>query len=208
MRRRILITAGPTREPMDPVRFLSNPSSGAMGIALAETLAARGVRVELVLGPTALRPSRRIKVFSVTTALEMAASVKKRVLRADAFIATAAVGDWRFSTVARKKLKKGAAKTMTVKLVRNPDILAAAKAPLKIGFALETGDLERNGLQKLREKNCDLLIANAPASFTSDRIRPAWIEKSGSVKRLPAMTKKSLARKIAQWLERQWKKPR
>lgn len=204
---------------MDPVRFLSNPSSGAMGIAVAEELAKRGASVTLVLGPTHLRASRKVKTIKVTTALEMAAAVKKNLSKARAFVATAAVGDWRFERIASRKLKKSDAPTMTVRLVKNPDILAMvsrsvspirhrndAKARLLIGFALETDAQTKNALKKLRAKNLDLIVANDPSSFARNRVTPTLIERSGATRRLPAMTKKALARKIAQWLDRRWKR--
>ena len=204
-RKKVLITAGPTREWMDPVRYLTNPSSGAMGISLAQTLARRGVRVTLVLGPTCLKPVGPVEVIRVETALEMMAAVKKNGSNLDAFIGTAAVGDWRFVKTGKSKLKKSSKLGMTVRLLKNPDILASAHAPIKIGFALETEQLRKNGLKKLREKNADLLIANSPDSFSSSFIRPLWMEKTGLIRPLPRQSKEKLSQTIARWLEQKWK---
>lgn len=216
---RVLITAGPTRERMDPVRFLSNPSSGSMGIQLAQALQYRGAKVTLVLGPTHLAVPSKIKTIRVESALQMHAAVKKHIAKADAFVATAAVGDWRFAKVASRKIKKGV-KNISVKLVKNPDILAEVgrmnphpalspkgRGRLLVGFALETDNLEKNGLKKLREKNLDLIIANDPASFSSSHIRPLWMERNGNPRRLGKMSKQKLAQKLAQWLLTQWNKP-
>jgi phosphopantothenoylcysteine decarboxylase/phosphopantothenate--cysteine ligase len=214
-RKNILITAGPTRESMDPVRYLTNPSSGAMGLALADVLSRRGAHVTLVLGPTCLPvPPKNIRTIRVVTALEMHAAVKKNLARSDAFIATAAVGDWRFQHPPSRKLKKGTARKRNVTLLRNPDILAEAgrekkkrkSFPLLIGFSLETENMEKFALKKLKAKNLDLIIGNGPRSFSSRTIRPLWAERSGERRRLPLMSKKNLALKIARWMEERWKK--
>jgi len=134
--------------------------------------------------------------------------VRSEIKTSDAFVATAAVSDWRFADVRSQKMKKGAASSMTVRLLKNPDILANAgafkrksgKGPVLVGFALETRALEASSRKKLREKNLDLIIGNTPASFGSDRIRPLWIEKSGSLRRFPVMTKKALSSEIGRWL--------
>jgi phosphopantothenoylcysteine decarboxylase/phosphopantothenate--cysteine ligase len=207
---RVLITAGPTREWMDPVRFLSNPSSGAMGLNIARALKKNGAFVTVVLGPTRLTPPSGIQVVRVETALEMFAAVKKHLRRTDALIASAAVGDWRFARVAAHKLKKSA--SITVRLEKNPDILAWAgrqknKQPgLKlVGFALETQRIEPNAAQKLKQKNLDLIIANDPASFGSDTIHTRWLERNKPIQDLGRLKKKSLASKLAKWLETSWK---
>ena len=202
----VLITAGPTREWMDPVRFLSNPSTGKMGLVLADVLAQRGADVTLVLGPTPLQPSQKIKTIRVESALQMARAVKKNSPGIDAFIGTAAVGDWRFKAIRFSKIKKTKSATRTVALVKNPDILASVRAPIKIGFSLETAALRAHAEEKLRKQNLDLIIANEPASFGHDSIRGLWIERAGQAKKFPSMTKKTLSRKIAQWLELRWKK--
>jgi phosphopantothenoylcysteine decarboxylase/phosphopantothenate--cysteine ligase len=193
---------------MDPVRFLSNPSSGAMGLEIAKALQKEGARVTVVLGPTHLTYPSKIKILSVVTALQMQSAVKKNLRSSDAFIATAAVGDWRFARIANNKMKKNSAKSMSVTLVRNPDILAMAarRKLLTVGFALETQNEKKNALEKLRSKKLDLIIANGTDSFSSSSIRPLWIERSGVSKKFPSMSKKTLSRKIAQWLEKSWTK--
>lgn len=206
--KRILVTAGPTREFLDPVRFLSNPSSGEMGIRVAEALRARGADVTLVLGPTWLSPPARVTTVTVVTAEQMQAAIRKRLRTADALVATAAVSDWRFERPRRTKTKKGSSRRERVTLVRTPDILAEAgrfksrqrPALRLIGFALETGRLEAHARRKLREKNLDLIVGNAPSSFSSSRIRPLWIERQGTPRRLGSLTKAVLATRIAGWL--------
>jgi phosphopantothenoylcysteine decarboxylase/phosphopantothenate--cysteine ligase len=205
---RVLLTAGPTREPLDPVRYLSNHSSGEMGLTLAARLAALGARVTVVLGPVSRARPRGVEVVDVETAREMNAAVTKRLPRADVFIATAAVCDWRFEKTHSSKMKKGRAVAMTVRLVKNPDILGEAGArkrrtgrgPLLVGFALETNALEAYARKKLVEKNLDLVIGNTPRSFGSRRITPLWIERNGPARRLPSMTKNALSSEIGRWL--------
>lgn len=209
--RRILLTAGPTRESLDPVRYLSNHSSGEMGLVLAGRLAALGARVTVVLGPVSRARPAGIKIVDVESARQMSAAVKRRLAAADVFVATAAVCDWRFRTVHPRKMKKNGARELSVRLVRNPDILAEAgerkrrigRGPLLVGFALETGALEARAKGKLRAKSLDLVIGNTPASFGSEAIKPLWIEKSGLVRRLPRMTKKALSSEIARWISRE-----
>jgi phosphopantothenoylcysteine decarboxylase/phosphopantothenate--cysteine ligase len=198
---------------MDPVRFLSNPSTGALGLAIAETLRARGVRVTLVLGPTHLKPSPVLRVVRVETAREMLGAVRAHLKTADAFIATAAVGDWRFAKTNSRKLKKETAAVLTARLVKNPDILAwvgnekkrRAAALLVIGFALETDRLRLNAERKRREKNLDLIIANGPASFAADEIHARWIEDNYAMKNLGRLKKTALAARLAAWLDKKWK---
>ncbi len=194
---------------MDPVRYLTNPSSGEMGIQLAEALQKKGAHVILVLGPTSLKPSSRVKCIPVSTALEMNSAVQKKRARADVFIATAAVGDFRFDKVTSKKIKKENKNKIKVTLIKNPDILKETGAwkkkgsrtsPLLIGFALETTDLKKATARKLKEKNLDLIIGNSPASFSSGLIKPYWLELGKAGRFLGPMTKKSLAQKISNWI--------
>nr|WP_041604026.1 bifunctional phosphopantothenoylcysteine decarboxylase/phosphopantothenate--cysteine ligase CoaBC [Thioflavicoccus mobilis] len=158
-----LITAGPTREPLDPVRFIGNRSSGRMGYALAAALAARGAEVTLVSGPSALAPPALAGLVRVETASQMAAAVMERVAGCDLFVATAAVADYRPAAPASDKIKKDAAE-LTIRLVRNPDILAQVAAsparPFTVGFAAETERLEEHAAAKLRAKGLDMIAAN------------------------------------------------
>lgn len=165
--KRVIVTSGPTREPIDPVRYISNASSGRQGSAIAEALAARGALVKFVTGPADFAKPRGCEIIAVETALEMEAAVRA-ALPADAAIFTAAVADWRVAEPAGSKLKKDAAGTPpALEFVPNPDILAsishlpAGERPeLVVGFAAETGNLETHARNKLARKGCDWLLAN------------------------------------------------
>jgi len=180
--RRVLVTAGPTREPIDPVRFISNPSSGKMGYAAARAAARRGAEVLLVSGPTGLVDPTGVTVARVTTAEEMAHAVLAAAARQDLFVAAAAVSDYRPRDPSPTKRKK-AQGDETLVLSRTPDILAtlgeryggAPAGPVLVGFAAETEEVIANAREKLRRKRCDLVVANAvgrPGSgFGADRNR-------------------------------------
>lgn len=166
---RVLVTAGPTREFLDPVRFLSNPSSGKMGLAVAHAAHRRGGRVTLVLGPSAPLDTTGLEVLDVVTAEEMRDAVLARVASVDFFIAAAAVSDWRPSERAPQKRKKGTAlEAESLKLERTPDVLAeaaeavrgAARRPVLVGFAAETERLLENASAKLLRKGLDAIVAN------------------------------------------------
>ena len=177
--KRVLITAGPTREHLDPVRFLSNPSTGKMGLALAEEARARGATVTLILGPTGHAAPEGFDVVAVTTAEQMAREVLDRVDDVDFFVACAAVSDWRPESVAAQKMKKTDG-PQTLTLVRTPDVLALASArvhaktlrPKLVGFAAETERVLENAREKLTRKKLDFIVANdvsAPgAGFAGD----------------------------------------
>jgi phosphopantothenoylcysteine decarboxylase/phosphopantothenate--cysteine ligase len=160
---RVVITAGPTREAIDPVRFLSNASTGTMGIELAREALARGARVDLVLGPTLVQPPAGADVVRVTTAQEMYDATLARAPRADVAIASAAVADWRPAATHAHKVKKHDAPE-AIALERTPDILAALgerkSGTYLIGFAAETQDFERNAREKLVRKNLDAIAVN------------------------------------------------
>jgi phosphopantothenoylcysteine decarboxylase/phosphopantothenate--cysteine ligase len=163
--RHVLVTAGPTAEPLDPVRVLTNRSSGKQGYAIAAALADLGARVTLVSGPVALAAPPGVERVAVETAREMEAACRA-ALPADVAICVAAVSDWRPDTVFPVKLKKGKDGPPAIALVENPDILAGLAAPgprrpsLVVGFAAETGDLEANARAKLARKGCDWIVAN------------------------------------------------
>jgi phosphopantothenoylcysteine decarboxylase/phosphopantothenate--cysteine ligase len=164
---RAVVTAGPTREPLDPVRFLGNRSSGRMGYAVARALAAAGAEVELVSGPVALDPPAGVRRRSVESAQEMRRAVFEVLPGADLFVATAAVADYRPAEPAPGKIKKQAER-LTVELVRNPDILAEVAAqeprPFIVGFAAETDDLAFQAEHKRRAKGLDMIAANLVGS--------------------------------------------
>ena len=184
--RRVLVTAGPTREPLDPVRHLSNPSTGKMGFELARAAARRGAEVLLVSGPTSLRDPDGVRVVRVGTAEEMAAAVLGAAEAQDLIVAAAAVSDYRPRDPSRAKKKKGEGPE-TLVLERTPDILATLgerlsgrdRAPVLVGFAAETEDVVANAREKLARKRCDLVVANAVgapgAGFGGDRNRVSLV---------------------------------
>jgi phosphopantothenoylcysteine decarboxylase/phosphopantothenate--cysteine ligase len=159
----VVITAGPTREPIDPVRFITNRSSGRMGYAMAAAALEQGARVVLISGPTALTAPAGADVHSVETAAEMLAATHAHIADADIFIGAAAVSDYRPAAAQAQKIKKNAA-AMSIELVRSEDILASVaaldKAPFTVGFAAETENLREYALGKLEGKNLDMIIAN------------------------------------------------
>ena len=170
--RHIIVTSGPTYEPIDPVRFIGNRSSGRQGHAIAQSAVGAGARVTLITGPVGLSDPVGAEVIHVRSAREMRQAVEA-ALPADAFIAAAAVADWRTESVARQKIKKGADESPTLRLVENPDILAEVskkttmRPAVVIGFAAETENVTANAKAKLRRKGCDLIIANSVAEGTS-----------------------------------------
>lgn len=181
---RVVITAGPTREPIDPVRYISNHSSGKMGYALAAAARHAGAEVVLVSGPVSLAAPAGVEVRDVMTAQDMLAATEEAVAQGcDIFIATAAVADYRPETEAGQKLKKSR-ESMSVALVRNPDILATIagreRPPFTVGFAAETNDVEQYALDKLNRKKLDMIVANDVSQpgigFNSDRntIKVFW----------------------------------
>jgi phosphopantothenoylcysteine decarboxylase/phosphopantothenate--cysteine ligase len=198
--RNVLITAGPTREAIDPVRFISNPSSGKMGYAIARAAAMRGAAVTLVSGPTALPPPPNVRLVAVTSAAEMAAAVLAEMDHQHVIIKTAAVADFRPAAVSRLKVKKDQAQ-LTLALERTQDILKAVgerkKNQILVGFAAETHDLERSATGKLKAKHLDLIVANlvgAPdAGFCADTNRATLYFKGGTSEKIDLMPKAELA---------------
>jgi len=161
---KVLVTAGPTREAIDPVRYLSNRSSGRMGYAVTAAAAEAGADVLLISGPVSLAAPARVRSIAVESATEMHAAVMNEITDTDIFISVAAVADYRPQTIAEQKLKKTAAK-LSLELTRNPDILADVAAlpdaPFTVGFAAETQAIDSNAGDKLRVKNIDMIAANA-----------------------------------------------
>ena len=196
---KIIVTAGPTREYLDPVRFLSNPSTGKMGFAIAAEAARRGHEVTLVAGPVALKTPNRVHRADVTSAREMLAAVKKAAQRADILIATAAVADWRPAKCATQKLKKSQM-SGTLRLVRNPDILKTVKGVRKIGFAAETNDVLAEAVRKCREKGLSFIVANdvtkKGSGFGTDTNKVTFVFADGTLKFFPLMTKARVAKRI------------
>ncbi len=202
---KILVTAGPTREFFDPVRFLSNPSTGKMGYALAEAARALGHRVTLISGPTLLSPPARLFSFQkVVSARDMYKAVMKSWAEMDIIIMTAAVSDYRPAKKFTDKVKKTGQK-MSIDLVPNPDILATLgkkkkKGQILVGFAAETQRLIPNALSKLQRKNLDYIVVNDVKSsrtgFETDQNEAWMISSTRRSQRLPFSSKKNLARKI------------
>jgi phosphopantothenoylcysteine decarboxylase/phosphopantothenate--cysteine ligase len=199
--KRVLITAGPTFEPIDPVRGLTNRSSGKMGFAIARAAAEAGADVTLVAGPVALETPRRVRRTDVTTASEMHAAVMAEVARADVFVATAAVADWRVANVAGEKIKKVEGRgAPSFDMVENPDILgsvaALPKPPFCVGFAAESGNVLANASAKRKRKNVPLIVGNVgPATFGQDDNALTLIDAHG-VRELPRAAKLALARQL------------
>ena len=197
---KILITAGPNREPIDPVRYISNRSSGKMGYALARAAVRRGADVTLVSGPTALEAPVGTRTINVVTAAEMRAAVLQEFERCTAVVMAAAVSDYHPVSPAGNKLKRGK-EPMDLRLEPNPDILKELgenkNGKILIGFAAETEDLTANAKKKLREKNLDMIVANnvtAPGSgFDGDTNIAKVIDCTGAVRSLPLMSKDELA---------------
>ncbi|MDN5942739.1 MAG: bifunctional phosphopantothenoylcysteine decarboxylase/phosphopantothenate--cysteine ligase CoaBC [Nitrospira sp.] len=198
---RVLVSAGPTQEPIDPVRFISNHSSGKMGYAVAEAAQARGAQVVLVTGPTALPNPRGVEVVSVATAEDMLEALSTRLAWSTTVIMAAAVADFRPTHPASHKLKKHGRIGQTLDLERTTDILAALSAQrttqLMIGFAAETSDLTAHAQAKLTAKGLDLIVANdvtrKGAGFGSDQNAATLIDRHGMMTELPLMQKRALA---------------
>lgn len=208
--RRVLVTAGPTWEPIDPVRYLANRSSGRMGYALARCARDRGADVTLVSGPVAIPAPVGVTMVAVETALEMRSVVLERAAEMDAVIMAAAVSDYRPATVAGAKLKRRAAALGELRLVENPDILVdlaqtlraagAAGLPIRIGFAAETENLEANAAEKRREKELDLVVANpVPESFGDAGAAVTFVDAQ-AIRPLGWMPKESVAAAVLDWL--------
>jgi phosphopantothenoylcysteine decarboxylase/phosphopantothenate--cysteine ligase len=206
---KILVTAGPTREHLDPVRFISNRSTGKMGFAVAERAAARGHDVTLIAGPVSLVTPTHVTRVDVTSARDMLAAVLAHLPQADALVMCAAVADWRPKETSAKKLKKREMSAV-LELVPNPDILATIQ-PQKggrifVGFAAETGDPLPEARRKLMDKGLDLIVANdvsLPGSgFAVDTNLVTLVARSGDPETLPLLDKRAVADHIVAWLER------
>ncbi|MCW3490904.1 bifunctional phosphopantothenoylcysteine decarboxylase/phosphopantothenate--cysteine ligase CoaBC [Dethiobacter alkaliphilus] len=198
----MVVTAGPTQEPLDPVRYFTNHSSGKMGFAIARAAAEQGADVTLVSGPVDLTSPPGVELIRVTTAEEMYRAVMDAYPKADLVIKAAAVADYRPATVHGQKMKKGG--EMAIPLVRNPDILAELgkkkENQILVGFAAETENLQENATGKLARKNLDMIVANdltmAGAGFKADTNIVRLYFRDGTEKELPLMTKDEVARQI------------
>jgi phosphopantothenoylcysteine decarboxylase/phosphopantothenate--cysteine ligase len=199
----VLITAGPTQEPLDPVRYISNRSSGKMGYALAEAAAARGAHVILISGPVHLAPPRGLEVISVRTAAEMRQKVFENLAAASIVVKAAAVADFHLSKVPDQKVKKTAAR-ISLELDPTPDILAELGRKkgdrLLIGFAAETQNLHQESRRKLESKNCDMVVGNlvsgSETGFESDENEVVLALATGELIPLPRAPKREIADRI------------
>jgi phosphopantothenoylcysteine decarboxylase/phosphopantothenate--cysteine ligase len=199
----VLVTAGPTQEPLDPVRYITNRSSGKMGYALAEAAAARGARVVLISGPVHLAPPRGVETIPVRTAVEMREKVMERLAPAGIVIKAAAVADFHLSKIPDQKVKKTAAR-ISLEMDPTPDILAELGRKkgdrLLIGFAAETQNLVQEARRKLESKNCDMVVGNlvggAGGGFESDENEVTLVTRTGETITLPRASKREIADRI------------
>ena len=205
--KKILITAGPTREKIDPVRFITNYSTGKMGYLLAELARKKGYNVTLISGPTFLKPLKGVKLIYIESAAELKEEIFRYISKIDCLIMTAAVGDYRVSQIKKSKIKSK--RKINLSLVSNPDILKEAgkrkkKNQLFVGFALETENFVKNGLQKIKEKNLDFLIVSSPGFFGEAKEKKIvkLLNKKGEVANFSLLSKKEVAQKILNEIKR------
>jgi len=196
----ILVTAGGTWEPIDPVRYITNRSSGKMGYALAEAARDRGAKVSLITAPASLIKPIGVDVVTTSTAQEMYQAVGNMVPQADVLIMAAAVADYRPTNAAKDKIKKGES-GLTLELELTPDILGSVKGDfIKVGFAAESSNLVENAKQKLQQKGLDIIVANditqSDSGFGSDNNRVTIIDREGKIDSLPLLPKREVADKI------------
>jgi len=199
--KRIVVTAGGTQEPIDPVRHIGNRSSGRMGYALAEAARDRGATVVLVTAPASLAEPSGVEVVKVKTATEMQKAVVAAVKKANALLMAAAVADYQPKKTAQQKIKKESIEGMSIELVKTPDILSEIKGDfIRVGFAAESENLIANARKKVKAKNLDLIVANditAPDSgFDVETNRVTLIDKNGKTEELPLMSKREVAERI------------
>jgi phosphopantothenoylcysteine decarboxylase/phosphopantothenate--cysteine ligase len=205
----VLVTAGPTREALDPVRFISNRSSGKMGYAIADVASNRGADVVLITGPTNLKAPDKAKVINVESALQMYDAVMTNVSQSDIIIMSAAVSDYRPKEFSQQKIKRDKGE-ITLILEENPDILAEIgrnkrESQIIVGFSMETENLLENSFKKLKKKNADFIVANdlskEGAGFGTDTNIVTLISASGDVQELPVMSKYDVANAIFDFIQ-------
>jgi phosphopantothenoylcysteine decarboxylase/phosphopantothenate--cysteine ligase len=200
--KRVVVTAGGTQETIDPVRFISNRSSGKMGYAMAEAARDRGAQVTLITAPTAIPDPAGVNIVRITSAVQMKEAVTKACAQADALIMAAAVADYQPKSTAEQKIKKEATGAdLTLELVRTPDTLAEVKGNfIRVGFAAESENLVANAKEKLERKQVDLFVANditaADSGFGVDTNKVTIIDKKGNIEDLPLMSKREVAERV------------
>ena len=209
---RFVVTAGPTREAIDPVRFISNRSSGKMGYAIAEAALAKKHQVTLISGPAAIAPPRGADFIAITTAEELYRAVHRSLRRCDVFVMCAAVSDYKPPAIAPRKMKKRRA-AFALKLVPTRDILASLpkrRRYLVIGFAAETHDLKINAQKKLRAKNCDAIVANdvsgRETGMESDENEVTIFFRDGEIRKISRARKKIIGRELVKIFEKIFEK--
>jgi phosphopantothenoylcysteine decarboxylase/phosphopantothenate--cysteine ligase len=209
---RFVVTAGPTREALDPVRFISNRSSGKMGYAIAEAALRQKHQVTLISGPSALHPPRGSDIIAITTAAELYRAVQRSLRGCDVLVMCAAVSDYKPASVSPRKLKKRKA-AFTVRLIPTRDILTSLpkrRRYLVIGFAAETHDLKINAKKKLRSKNCDAIVANdvsgSEMGMESDENEVTIFFRDGENKMISRAPKKIIGRELVKIIAKMWEK--
>ena len=200
----ILVTAGPTQEYIDDVRYITSPSTGKMGFAVAEVFAASGHTVNLVTGPVALADPVGVRVTRVTTAVEMHAAVMQLIGSVEVVVMTAAVGDYRPAERFQGKRKRTGGKLL-LELVENPDILREVGelggSRILVGFAVESSSPRQGALEKLRKKNLDFIVLNAPSAFGADVTSVDIIDRAERTIPLRGITKRAVAERLCEMVE-------
>jgi phosphopantothenoylcysteine decarboxylase/phosphopantothenate--cysteine ligase len=206
-KRKMLITAGPTREMLDPIRFLSNLSTGEMGYQLAEVAVKENWDVSLISGPTALKPPKGVRFTSIVSVDDLSKACDEQFDRADVLVMIAAVCDFKAERAAKQKISRSNNPTITLK--KTKDIVAGLgkhkKNRIVIGFCLETSDWITNAKKKLKKKNLDGIVANYCSKdhnpFGNKRINTAFLDKKGEIVYLKQKNKKQIASKLLEWIE-------
>ena len=209
---RFLITAGPTREPIDPVRYISNRSSGKMGYAIAEAAIEAGHEVVLISGPVGVDRPRGAAVIPVSTSDQMLEAVQRHVRNCDILVMCAAVADYKPAKVSKNKIKKRS-ENVSLELVPTRDILSSLpkdRQYLVVGFAAETENVEANAQKKLREKNCDIVVANdvsrTDSGMESDQNEVEILFRDGETKTISRASKKIISRDLVKYFENYFEK--
>ena len=205
---RIIVTAGPTREHIDPVRFISNRSTGKMGYAIAGVSARRGHEVVLISGPVIIEPPALVTVIKVDTSAQMLDELKKRISWCDVLIMTAAVADFKPAVIRTEKIKKRNM-PLFIRLRKTPDILKRIRKykdkRVFVGFAAETSNMLKEARRKLIDKGLDLIVANdvsrSDSGFGADTNKVVLISADGTCRKLPLMKKTAVAKEILEWVE-------
>jgi phosphopantothenoylcysteine decarboxylase/phosphopantothenate--cysteine ligase len=210
---RFVVTAGPTREAIDPVRFISNRSSGKMGYAIADAALALGHEVTLVSGPVNIAPPSRARFISITTADELYDAVHRAVRGCDVLVMCAAVSDYKPAAPAARKMKKRKSR-FALRLIPTRDVLGSLPMEnrrfLVVGFAAETHDLQINAGKKLRRKNCDVIVANdvsrSDSGMESDENEVVILSRNGEMEKIPRASKKIIARELVKKIAKMFEK--